>query len=372
MTTIVHLICRRSIRGPRFLMHFGQTNFHNCQEIVGGSLMTRTGFDNKISLLMWANVVHFICFNAATVAADSPDFLPSDLCTWWLHIGGSARLSYICVWVSSASDSVQASNDLAKAFSLANSVSASLSRSPSKKMRVRRRSSRQQPWWLFVIALSYVLILTFSSAASNRGEAVEAARVKAATGCALQQSNPELSAVKNAHPEVYENLAKARLKKRAGPEKYTTVRYPGEKLFITRQNELYMFHFLNRDGSTVMRTQKWSELPDRTKAKYHFLEGATNRDDTRPHHHNIQITGDMFKPPMHTYEDPMMPAQNIHVWRHEDGKLEFEYRLDNGKTRRLPSHKLPAAVQSYVENLPEIREIMEKAASSSRGFRVRK
>ncbi|SPC64674.1 uncharacterized protein UHOD_12100 [Ustilago sp. UG-2017b] len=40
-----------------------------------------------------------------------------------------------------------------------------VARSPSKKMRVRRRSSRQQPWWLFVIALSYVLILTFSSAA---------------------------------------------------------------------------------------------------------------------------------------------------------------------------------------------------------------
>ncbi|KAJ1032338.1 hypothetical protein NDA18_001824 [Ustilago nuda] len=42
-----------------------------------------------------------------------------------------------------------------------------VARTPSKKMRVRGRSSRQQPWWLFVIALSYVLILTFSSAAPN-------------------------------------------------------------------------------------------------------------------------------------------------------------------------------------------------------------
>ncbi|SOV01448.1 uncharacterized protein UDID_17660 [Ustilago sp. UG-2017a] len=301
-----------------------------------------------------------------------PDFLPSDLYTWWLHIGGSARLSYICVWVSSASDSVQASNNLAKAFSLANSVSASLSRSPSKKMRVRRRSSRQQPWWLFVIALSYVLILTFSSAAPNRGEAVEAARVKTATGRALQQSNSELSAVKNAHPEVYENLAKARLRKRANPEEYITLHYPGEKLFITRQNGVYMFHYLNRDGSTVMKTLNWSELPHQTKIKYHFLEGAATLDDMRPDQHNIQITKDMFNNPRHTYEDPMMPAQKILVWRYKDDRLKFEYQHAGGTTRRVPSHELPAPVQSYVEAFPEIREIMEKAASSSSGFRVPK
>ncbi|KAJ1027914.1 hypothetical protein NDA13_003367 [Ustilago tritici] len=96
-----------------------------------------------------------------------------------------------------------------------------VARSPSKKMRVCGRSSRHQSWWLFVIAPSYVLILTFSSAdpkppggaiSDNKDpyppqnritniqqgsvmdeEAVEAARVKTATGRALQQSNPELS-----------------------------------------------------------------------------------------------------------------------------------------------------------------------------------
>ncbi|SOV07861.1 uncharacterized protein UDID_19600 [Ustilago sp. UG-2017a] len=48
-----------------------------------------------------------------------------------------------------------------------------VARSPSKKMRVRRRSSRQQPSWLFVIALSYVLILTFSSAAYSSQKPAE-------------------------------------------------------------------------------------------------------------------------------------------------------------------------------------------------------
>ncbi|KAJ1593785.1 hypothetical protein NDA11_002384 [Ustilago hordei] len=261
----------------------------------------------------------------------------------------------------SASDSIQASNALAKAFSLANSDSASLSRSPSKKMHVRGRSSRQQPWWLFVIALSYVLILTFSSAAP--------------TGRALQQSNPELSAVKNVHPEVYQNLAKARLRKRGNPQEYMTVRYPGEKLIITRQNGVYMFNYLNSERSSVMQARKWSELPTWTKSKFHFLEGPAPNDDPRPSRNGIVITPnpltyeDTYKD---TYEDPMLPKQRIVVWRHDNGRLEFGYHQADGIIRRVPSHKLPQQIQSHIEKVPELKQLLENTASSSRVFHPRK
>ncbi|SYW82725.1 uncharacterized protein UBRO2_04847 [Ustilago bromivora] len=270
-------------------------------------------------------------------------------------------------------------------------------------MRVRGRSSRQQPWWLFVIALSYVLILTFSSAAPHplagatlekedlyptpksitnhvspaeqtrlsHEETVEAARVKAATGRALQQSNPELSAVKNAHPEVYKNLAKARLRKRNPPKEYMTVAYPGEKFYITRLNGVYMFHFLNHDRSGVMQTKKWSQLPGKMKEKYSFLKGAAASDDTHLQQHGIKITEDI-RDLSHIYENPMMPAQRILVLRHEDGSLKFEYRDADGTTRRVPSHQLPSQIQNYVEEIPEIGSILGEAANSSRAFRVRK
>ncbi|KAJ1023414.1 hypothetical protein NDA18_004938 [Ustilago nuda] len=248
---------------------------------------------------------------------------------------------------------MKASNALAKAFSLASSDSASLSRSPSKKMHVRGRSSRQQPWWLFVIALSYVLVLTFSSAAP--------------TGRALQQSNPELSAVKNVHPEVYHNLAKASLRKRADPKEIMSVEYPGEKFFISNQRGKYNFHFLNLDGSGVKQTLTLSQLPKKMKANYEFMEKATERDLSG---RGIKLTNDLMNV-QHTYENPMQPAQRIRVFQHSDGKVEFEYLFPNG-IRRVPANKLPVGVQNYVENISEIANLMRNAASSSRVFRSRK
>ncbi|KAJ1036635.1 hypothetical protein NDA13_000166 [Ustilago tritici] len=227
-----------------------------------------------------------------------------------------------------------------------------VARSPSKKMHVRGPSSREQPWWLFVIALSYVLILTFSSAAP--------------TGRALQQSNPELSAVKNVHPEVYQNLTKARLRKRGDPDQYMTLTYPGERFTITKLHGNYYFNFIHPDGNNVKWARKWSELPKQTKAKYKFLQHPVSDADLQEH--NIVLADDTsdFR---HTYENPIMPKQKILVWKHQDGTLEFDYRFHDGTTKRVPSHQLPEPVKNYVEEIPQIGDLLRKTVGSSSGFR---
>lgn len=230
-----------------------------------------------------------------------------------------------------------------------------VARSPSKKMHVRGRSSRQQPWWLFVIALSYVLILTFSSAAP--------------TGRALQQSNPELSAVKNVHPEVYQNLAKARLRKRGNPQEYMTVHYPGERFTITSLNGQYYFNFLKPDLNNLGRVRTWSDLPSGMQTKYEFLQRPAS--DKLLLEQGIKIA-DNINDLRHTYENPTLPEQKIRVLKHDDGRLEYDYRFDDGEIRRVQAHKLPTQVQSYVENISEIGDFLRGTASSSSGVHPRK
>lgn len=187
--------------------------------------------------------------------------------------------------------------------------------------------------------------------------------------------------IRQVHPEVLSNAAKSKLWKRSPPrpQELEHIDYPGESFIITKAPDgTLMFNFIHPTGNGIMRSQKWSKLPSEVRNSLradnpNFETVATNRRLSVQQiegQYDIRVATHI-QDFSRSYYNPTRRPQRIQVWKHPDGRLEFGYNA--GEALQRVSHSgLPSHLQRFVEGIPRIRDLLQAAASSSRGRRFRK